>query len=153
MAYCPRTNNWRSYPSGILLWLVLQPTYRSSNKKLHVLFDILEYWINCLSAVQSHGCWIKELMLYDCVYRQVFDVSWYPSDLPWIVSFFLFSLQHILVHCVNPLPQIYVYNAQYDKTLNVTHVCLLLCGTIMQEAFKFQFSTHRYGHLILVLKG
>jgi len=46
-----------------------------------------------------------------------------------------------------------VYNAQYDKTLYVMYVCLLLCSTIMQGAFKFQFSAHHYGHLILVPKG
>jgi hypothetical protein len=28
------TNSWRRYPNGILLWLVLQPKYRISNKKL-----------------------------------------------------------------------------------------------------------------------
>jgi hypothetical protein len=46
-----------------------------------------------------------------------------------------------------------MYNAQYNKTLNVMYICLLLSSNILQGAFKFQSSAHRCGRLIMALKG
>jgi hypothetical protein len=54
----------------------------------------------------------------------------------------VFTAAHLGL-CVNPLPQtLYMYNAQYNKTLNVMYICLLVCSPITQGAFKFQFSAH-----------
>jgi len=39
--WCPWTSSWRRHPNRIFLWLVVQPKYRSSNRKLTIVVEFI----------------------------------------------------------------------------------------------------------------
>ena len=62
----PWTSSQRTYPHGILLWLVVQPKYRSSNKKLPI--SVCTVWqcgiLDNLAPIQAHASWINGILVY-----------------------------------------------------------------------------------------
>jgi hypothetical protein len=75
-AWWPWTSGWKRYSNGILLWLVVQPMYRSSNKKLPVrnYVSIGTVWYSRIldnsECDQSGVCQINGILPYMCADRE-----------------------------------------------------------------------------------